>query len=56
MLGAGDAMRLATSKRTVYSNSFSKTLGEGPNETLIRITTTVEEAAAESKGTRIEVR
>ncbi len=56
MLGAEDAMKSATSKRTVCLSDSSKTLGEGPNETLIVIVTIVEEAVAETSDIRDKVR
>ena len=56
MLGAGDVMKQGIFKRTVYPNSSSKTLEEDLKETLIAITTTAEEAVAETLGTRDEVR
>ena len=56
MLGAGDAMKQVTSKRTVCSNSSSKTLGEDSKETLTAITTITKEAAVGIKGTRDKVR
>ena len=56
MLGAGDAMRLGTSKRIACPNSSSKTLGEGPHEILIGITITAEEAVAGIRGIRDEMR
>ena len=56
MLGAEDAMKQDISRRTVCPNSSNKTLEEGPKETLTTIVITAEEAAAEIKGTRDEVR
>ena len=56
MLGAGDAMKLVISKRTVCPNDSSKTLGEGLNETLIAIAITAKEVTAGIKGIRDEVR
>ncbi len=52
MLGAGDATKLAISRKTVCLNDSSKTMGEGLHEILIAITITVEEVAAEIKGIR----
>ena len=57
MLDAGDATRLVTSKRTVCPNGSSKALEEDSKETLIAIIITIaEEAVAETKGTRVEVK
>ena len=56
MLGAEDAMKLVTFKRTVYPNSFSKIFGGDLKETLIIITIIAKEAAAGIKGTRAEMK
>ena len=56
MLGAGDATKQDTFKRIVCPNDSSKTLGEGPKETSTAITTIAEEAVAEIKGIRVEMR
>ena len=56
MLGAGDAMKSAISKRTVCPKGFSKATGEGTHAILIITIITEEEAVAETKGIRDEVR
>ncbi len=56
MLGVEDAMKSAIFKRTVCPNGFSKTMGEGLHAILIATIITEEEAVAETKGIRDEVR
>ncbi len=52
MLDAGDAMRLAISKKTACPKGFSKTMEEGLPEILVVIIIIEEEAVAEIRDIR----
>ena len=56
MLGAGDATKLAISRKTVCLNDSSKTMGEGLHEILIAIAITVEEVVEGIKDIRVKMK
>ena len=56
MLGVGDAMKSAISRKTVCPNESNRILEEDPNKILIATVTTAKEAAAGIQDIRDEVR